>query len=300
LVITVAQPNLVWLKSFEAAARHLNFTEAAKELGLPQTALSLHVRTLEKTLGCKLFLRNARHLSLTEMGQAYVPTIRQALADINLATTSLFGPMGRRSLTVKVPISTATHFLVSRLPDFHARHPEIDIRLVSNIWADSTEPSDVDVEIRLGNGDWRDGTSVKLSEETLVPICPKGQREQITSPRDLLSGPLVHILGHEDHWDRYLTSHGLAMDRTAVSYFLDTTCATLGLVAAGGGFAVVLTRFAQDAIASGVSIALAGTPVSYRHGHYLIHRSSQEALRPEVQLFESWLRGCFSDATGLV
>jgi len=289
----MAQPNLIWLRSFEAAARHLNFTEAAKELGLTQTALSLHVRTLEKTLGCQLFTRNARHLTLTEMGLAYVPTIRQALADITLATTSLFGTLGKRSLTVKVPISTATHFLVSRLPQFRALHPEIDIRLVSNIWADSTDPGDVDVEIRLGTGAQTEGVSERISEETIVPICAAGRVSQISTPEDLLAGPLVHILGHDDHWDRYFSANGLIMDRNAVRYYLDTTCASIGVVAAGGGFAVVLTRFAKDAIAAGAGIALAGEPIAFRQGHYLVRRKPEDALRPEVHLFEAWLRECF-------
>ncbi|MGB7268060.1 MAG: LysR family transcriptional regulator, partial [Albidovulum sp.] len=65
-------PNLIWLRTFEAAARLLNFTEAGDELGLTQTAVSLHIKALEGTLGCRLFDRKPRHLALTAMGQAYV------------------------------------------------------------------------------------------------------------------------------------------------------------------------------------------------------------------------------------
>lgn len=74
-------PNLVWLKSFDCAARHMNFTAAAGELGITQTALSLHVRSLEAQLGCKLFTRAARRLTLTEIGQAYAFSVRRALGD---------------------------------------------------------------------------------------------------------------------------------------------------------------------------------------------------------------------------
>lgn len=94
-------PNPTWLRSFETAARHLNFTITAKELGLTQTAVSLHIRSLEAELGQKLFTRNARRLELTELGQSYSLTVRRALGDIALSTNSLFGPASRQTLTIR-------------------------------------------------------------------------------------------------------------------------------------------------------------------------------------------------------
>ncbi|TGR76486.1 LysR family transcriptional regulator, partial [Mesorhizobium sp. M2D.F.Ca.ET.223.01.1.1] len=43
-------PPLIWLRAFEAAARHLSFTDAAKELNLTQAAISKHVKSLELSL----------------------------------------------------------------------------------------------------------------------------------------------------------------------------------------------------------------------------------------------------------
>ena len=127
-------PNLVWLRTFEAAARLQNFTLAGKELGLTQTAVSLHIRSLEETLNCRLFLRRARHLRLTSEGEAYLLSVGQALADIRIATTNLFGVEEERLITVRTPISTATLWLAGHLPDFRAQYPTISVRLVSTIW----------------------------------------------------------------------------------------------------------------------------------------------------------------------
>ncbi|MGB7263477.1 MAG: LysR family transcriptional regulator, partial [Albidovulum sp.] len=130
-------PNLIWLRSFDAAARLLNFTKAAQELGLTQTAVSLHIKALEDTLGCQLFLRNPRHLALTDLGQAYVHSVRKALGDINLATVSLFGMPAKQTITMRAPISTVTLWLAPRLAVFMRSHPELRVRLVSTIWATS-------------------------------------------------------------------------------------------------------------------------------------------------------------------
>ncbi|MEP2717942.1 LysR family transcriptional regulator, partial [Pseudophaeobacter sp.] len=223
--------NLTWLRTFEAAARLLNFTETGRELGLTQTAVSLHIRSLEERLGSKLFYRQARRLELTEIGQAYALTVRQALADISLSTTRLFGTEAAQTLTVRVPVSTSALWLAHLLPEFAARHPEINIRLVSNIWADPEARDDVaaDVEIRLGHGNWQDGSAQRLSQETIVPVCA-ASAELPVAVQDLLQAPLIHILGYEDHWARYFAAHDLPYANQQARFSVDTTISALQLV----------------------------------------------------------------------
>lgn len=74
--------NLNWLRSFEAAARLLSFTTASRELGLTQTAVSQHIKALELKLGQKLFVRRPKSLQLTDVGKAYLTSVREALETI--------------------------------------------------------------------------------------------------------------------------------------------------------------------------------------------------------------------------
>lgn len=286
--------NLTWLRSFEAAARLLNFTETGRELGLTQTAVSLHIRSLEARLGSKLFYRTARRLELTEIGQAYALTVRQSLGDIALSTTRLFGTESAQTLTVRVPVSTSALWLAHLLPEFSKRHPDINIRLVSNIWTEPEPRDDVDadVEIRLGHGNWQDVVVTKLSTETIVPV----RSNRSAAPQDvseLLRGPLIHILGYEDHWAQYFAAHNLSYNNEHARFSVDTTVAALQLVAGGGGYATVLSRFANLAIRSGMTLSIAGPEMPFLQSHYLIHRRGRGPLRPECQLFEAWLQECF-------
>ncbi|WP_417712977.1 LysR substrate-binding domain-containing protein [Pseudophaeobacter arcticus] len=287
--------NLTWLRTFEAAARLLNFTKTGQELGLTQTAVSLHIRALEARLGSKLFYRQARRLELTEVGQAYALTVRQALGDIALATTRLFGAETAQTLTVRVPVSTSALWLAHLLPEFAARHPAINIRLVSNIWTapEPRDDMDADVEIRLGQGNWEDGTALRLSQETIVPVCA-ASREQPVLVSELLQGPLIHILGYEDHWARYFAAHELPYASEHARFSVDTTVSALQLVAGGGGYATVLARFAKLSITRGMGIAIAGPEMPFQQSHYLIRRKASGPLRPEVQLFEAWLTEIFA------
>ncbi|MDO6482618.1 LysR family transcriptional regulator [Shimia thalassica] len=291
-------PNLVWIRSFDAAARHLNFTAAADELGITQTAVSLHIRSLEADLRCQLFTRAARKLTLTEMGQAYSMTLRRALADIALSTNSLFGAGATQGLTVRVPISTAALWLVQRLPEFKARHPGISIRLVSNIWAESAGQDDVDVELRLGKGHWQNSASRRISHEAMVPIASSRQPADL-SAQTLHNGPLIQILGYEDMWGSYLGAFGKTADPTAVAYAVDTTVAAVGIVAGGGGHAVILERFARRAIKDGQPIEIVGDAVPLDQAHYILGNPGKPSSAKAKEVFEAWLEEIFgNDALG--
>ncbi|MDT8287906.1 MAG: LysR family transcriptional regulator, partial [Elusimicrobiales bacterium] len=72
-------PPLNALRAFEAAARHLSFTQAAAELNVTQAAVSHQIRGLEDWLGFPLFRRLSRALVLTEAGQLLFPEVREAM-----------------------------------------------------------------------------------------------------------------------------------------------------------------------------------------------------------------------------
>lgn len=293
-------PNLTWLRSFEAAARLLSFTQAGRELGLTQTAISLHIKSLEATLGCQLFVRRARHLSLSAMGQAYLQSVTEALTNIDLATTSLFGPVARQTITVRAPISTAALWLAPRLPRFTAAHPGISVRLVSTIWATSISDEDVDVDVQQGVGHWPGLEVEQISTEAIVPIqSSKGPVITVDSP-DFATVPLLHILGYEDMWHRYLSAQGVGVPISKSALIVDTTTVAIALVAAGGGHAAIQARFAQSAVAAGAGVAIVGDPVPFHQSHYLIRGKSQRMHRPEVEMFREWLRNIFADEAGAV
>lgn len=288
-------PNLTWLRSFEAAARTLSFTEAARELGMTQTAVSLHIRSLEARLGCQLFVRNARHLSLSAMGNAYQHSVSEALANINLATANLFGSLSRETITVRAPISTAALWLAPLLPQFTNAHPEINVRLISTIWAASVSDEEVDIDIRQSIGHWPGLQVEQLSTETIVPVQSSSTDAiHVTDPgfRDV---PLVQILGYENMWNLYLAAHEIQPRDPNPALIVDTTPVAIALVSSGGGHAAIQTRFARTAISTGAKIRIVGPPVAIDQSHYLVSGHTNRAQKPGAEIFRNWLRSLFSE-----
>ncbi|WP_282608859.1 LysR family transcriptional regulator [Pelagibius sp. Alg239-R121] len=284
--------NLNWLRSFEAVARLSGFTAASRELGLTQTAVSLHIKALETQLGHDLFIRRAKSLQLTEIGKAYLPSVRDALEALTLSTNGLFGPDLKSTVIVRASMA-AVMWLAPRLGDFRQRHPNIGIKLVTSIWADSPDTQNVDVDITLAPDNRAAGVSEKLSDEYLVPICSVSAAKAIQSVEDLSKTNPIHILGFDDHWSRYMAAFGLQHDVNATRLMVDTSVAACELVAADLGSAVVIERFAMNAIEAGRPVALVGDRIPLGQSHYLVERGGAKKIHPAAEVFKDWLRVLF-------
>jgi hypothetical protein len=129
-------PHLPWLRAFEAAARQQSFSGAAQELHVSPAAVSQQIRLLEQHLGFVLFRRLPRGVLLTDMGSAYLPSVRKAFDTLSMSTAGLFGSPGRRTLTLRCTAAFAVLWLSPRLQGFIDAHPGIDVRLFTAIWAE--------------------------------------------------------------------------------------------------------------------------------------------------------------------
>lgn len=70
------------LKYFIAAAKHLNFTKAARECSIVQTAMTQQIANLENELNVRLFERNHRNLSLTAAGEKFLKDAKKIVNQV--------------------------------------------------------------------------------------------------------------------------------------------------------------------------------------------------------------------------
>lgn len=95
-------PPLNAIRTFEAAARCLNFNRAAKELHVTPSAVSHQIRLLEDFLGKRLFLRQGRQVVLTPEGRNYLLAVHDALDRIGTATARVAAVQAASVLTLGV------------------------------------------------------------------------------------------------------------------------------------------------------------------------------------------------------
>ena len=147
-------PPLNALKAFEAAARSESFTRAAEELCVTQGAVSHQVKSLEETLGIKLFNRERQRLVITDAGREYLGVIRDAFDRIASGTERVLQRQNAGTLTVTTSPDFAAKWLVNRLGRFAEAHPGIDLRVSATMHHIDFVREEVDVAVRHGDGNW--------------------------------------------------------------------------------------------------------------------------------------------------
>jgi LysR family transcriptional regulator, glycine cleavage system transcriptional activator len=285
-------PHLPWLRSFEAAARNLSFSNAASELHLTPAAVSLQIRSLEQHLGFQLFERLPRGVRLTDMGRAYLPSVRKAFDELSLSTAGLFGSRGDRSVTIRSTASFALLWLAPRLNAFLEAYPEVEVRLFTAIWADALEAQQADIDIRFGDGRWEGFEVEQIRKEPSIPVCSPGWLARTSDPAalaELAQRHLIHIMGCEDLWTRWFRAAGTADYQAAKGLQVDSSLIALELASAGSGFALVLRSFAEPHIASGRLVTPFPGELGIDQAHYLLLPEGESRPRPEVLLFREWL-----------
>jgi DNA-binding transcriptional LysR family regulator len=118
------------LQVFEAVARHLSHSRAAKELFLTQPAISMQIKQLELGVGLPLFNQVGKQIHLTEAGGEmlhYSRTISQQLLELEAVFSEMKGlEHGRLNISV---VNTANYFMPQLLAKFSQEHPRIQISL---------------------------------------------------------------------------------------------------------------------------------------------------------------------------
>ncbi len=141
-------PPLNALRAFEAAARHLNFSHAANELGVTATAISHQVRQLEDHLGWKLFRRQPRPIALTDAGVVLFPRVRDALDGVADAVFQLTCAGSPTCLLIQMPRALSDHYLRGEMAGWQADRREIDVWVHSVEWSQEVRNEQVDVVLR--------------------------------------------------------------------------------------------------------------------------------------------------------
>ncbi|GIU42444.1 LysR family transcriptional regulator [Shewanella algidipiscicola] len=116
---------------FTHVARAGSFSSAARKLGISKSKVSTQVADLEHKLGVQLIQRTTRSLSLTEAGQLLYTQGEELLRDAEQAVASVhnLNDATRGVLKVGISQSFGTMHLIPALPDFMAKHPELELQV---------------------------------------------------------------------------------------------------------------------------------------------------------------------------
>lgn len=280
-------PSLHALRSFEAAARHGNFSRAGAELHITHGAISHQMKALERELGVTLFHRRSRGVELTAPGRELAATVREALGRIARGVAELRG-RPHRALTISVLPAFATHWLIPRLADFNRLHPDIDINIRASQALVDFATEDVDLAVRYGGGEWPGLRAVQLAHEDVFPVCsPRFNNGRLPKTLDeLAKARLLHT--PLQPWDEWFRALGIraALSRRGMT-FNETDMLLRGAI---DGLGIALSRrlLAQPELDAGRLVRPVPHSVRADWSYFIVYPDAIEPS-PRLLIFRDWL-----------
>jgi LysR family glycine cleavage system transcriptional activator len=284
---------LATLGTFKVVAKHQSLTKAAAELGLTDSAISHQIRKLEEALGCKLFERYGRGVSLTDAGRLFATTVGSALHDINHMAWKLKEVErieGR--LTIASSPMFSSRWLSKNLGSFLQEHPfiEYNILLVDNDRV--IDANDADIGIQFGHGGWDGKWSAHLAKVQISPACSPEIIQHFDPSLDNIKNLKDVFLLHRDdgsEWRRWLAASG---DHDFSQYRRNIYCSDLSLAIdlalEGAGFVLVSDTLTASDIKAGNLIRPFLTNLDAAGNWYALC-DPEKLGRPINRAFLKWL-----------
>lgn len=288
-------PPLNAIKAFEAAARHLNLTHAAEELGVTQGAISKQVIALEDYIGTKLFERAPNGLVLTDEGRSIRETVTPAFEMLG-QTFTRFSRRPPRSNVFRISTvaSFAAFILVSRLDDFEKALPGIELELLTSDRLVDLSSEEVDLSIRYGRGVWDGVVSRPLVTGLLVPVCGPSMlpnRENSSVPENLAylskNSRRLQVFSNNE-WTNWTAQTGVEVEEFCRSMIVEDFLVAVSTILCGQGFGLVPEILVREHLREGRLVRFATQNIVYDQTYHIAHAANAEQ-RPIVKKVIDWL-----------
>ncbi len=293
-------PPLDALRGFVATARRLSITAAARDLCLTQSAVSRQIQALEARLGTPLLVRGKRQIALTDAGRqlfALASPWLDQLADLAAALRP-----GTRPVTISASIGVASLWVLPRLGDFQAAHPDIDLRVETSNRVMDLAREGVDLAIRYSPAAHvraahspaahLPANPLHLFAEELVPVASPAVaagafRDDAALARQVLlelDDPAHAFL----HWAPWLQACSVAA-RPARMLRFNQYDQLIQAAIEGNGVALGRIALILPALRDGRLVAQPGRRRAVgEYGYWLLQA---DVPRPEVATVRDWLLG---------
>jgi len=282
---SISSVSLSALRAFEAAARHLSFTRAGLELSVTQAAISHQVKALEERLGLSLFRRTPRGLVLTDEGRALMVPVSESFHRLARALSQFEAGRLKEILTVGVVGTFAVGWLMERLSDFEARHPAIDLRLLTNNNKVDLAGDSLDCAIKFGDGAWHGVHAEEIMAAPLSPLCSSKTAERLRDVDDLALVPLLRSYRTLD-WSQWLENAGAARIAARGPLF-DSSSLMVQAAMRGEGVALAPPSMFRRELEQGLLTQPFGLELDL--GSYWLVRLNSRSPTRTMTLFRDWI-----------
>lgn len=283
-------PPLDALRGFVATARRLSITAAAQDLCLTQSAVSRQIQALEERLGTALLVRGTRQLALTDAGRQLFALASPWLDQLAELTATLRQDTRAQPVTISASIGVVSLWVLPRLADFQAAHPEVELRVETSNRVMDLQREGVDLAIRYAPASAVPAGAQHLFDEEIVPVASPAVAASAFADGAALARHVLLELHDRTHpflqWTPWLRQRGLEPARGTLrfnQYDQLIQAAVEGNGVALGRLPLILPALRDGRLVADMRQRAAGGD----YGYWLLHATAP--ARPEVATVRDWL-----------
>lgn len=295
-------PPLNYFVAFEAAAKHSNFTEAARSLNVTRTAISYQVKAIEAFVGKPLFHRLNRSVRLTTEGEKLFLVVSRSLEEILDTVQEIENGVREDTVVVTMTKGFASYWLLPRIRLFREQHPHVEVKLVVADRYVNLDDENIDVAVRYYRDDMIDPNADVLFRHRIAPTCSGSYATSITdrsNVEDLLKEKLIYLEGRKydarSKWRSWFRQQGVHLSEMPSGISVDDYAALILACEAGAGFALLGPPLVTEQLATGKlrqPTAFDLVPI----GCFCLKTSSLRSPNKAALLFIEWIERFKNDS----
>lgn len=286
-------PSLPELHAFLAVCQLGSFRKAADLLCVTQAGVSRAVLRLEQHLACTLLDRSGSRVVPTPRGCQYQALIEAHVTGLENAFDQLGALCTTHKLRLSVAPTLGTRWLVTRLPQFRAMQPDIEIELRQFHYDENFTRDDVDlwIEIKRPARAWPRGIRAQyLMGREIVPACTPALAANLREPRDLLKATLLQHTNYPDNWALWLSRAGGVDALPVLGPGFDLGNNLIVAACAGMGVTLIQPSLIEPELASGQLVLPFQQAVNTERGYHLCSHAAQTG-NDSTMRFINWILG---------
>ncbi len=284
-------PPLTTLSTFEAAARHLSFKDAAQELSVTPGAVSHQIKALESELNTPLFLRGHRGVVLTPDGAALFDTLSTSFLKVSQSLNSIRDRNMTTEVTIGSTTAVAAQWLSPTLTRFWRKFPNQDVYQVAQDRLFHACP-EIDLFIRYGRDPNSTMEQTPLFRDQLVPVASPELAQKLKGCvlKDIAGQRLIHLESADTNWTGWHEWFGELGYLGVVSTGTRVNRYSVALQAAQDGAGLVLgwQRLIAPLIDAGKLAPIRPHVLPAPHQFYLVGHPDKD-LSDGVRTLKDWI-----------
>lgn len=285
-------PSFSSLLAFDAAARHVTFTRAARALNVTQPAVSRRVAALEADLGVLLFNRSTKPMQLTDEGLELFDVLRSGLSRLEAVIADLRSRGGNRKFTIAASPGFLSYWLLPRFNELRDAFPDLELSFMTGDYG--APMAACDVQIQFGDGCWEGMISEKVLGEVVFPVCSPAYLNDNDDPFTIDGLHAARLLQLSDSykrwydWKSWLHTANLTVCQRPKTIDFDSYATLINAALAGQGVALCWSGLLDEYLEAGALVRMSEHTLTSDRGYFVSYSDRHDADSFAAE-FSNWV-----------